>query len=342
MEQEKKELEKQLNSILEKKEKFSNELQNFQKEFRFLADNINHHISVINDLTVSENRILKKIHQVESSNINSEISNSLKTGFINKIKSIFNSNIKVKQIEKQSPTLEEQPQPIKVEEIKAKTTNTSTEIEKTKEKDLDPSLEKLLTEEIMNEEWPILDELEKTRFALKNNLKGGKSLKSKSNSNVTKKENIVISSNVDTKTKTTKKPAKKTTIKKQVTTEEVEKAISQVTKESEKVENVDVNLAKNDTSTLLDQIEVQNTVDIKAVQDNDILEKPTSKKEGLMLWVKYENPEYSEEKLSELHVKYNNFLSSKFDDLSNEYIYSIKGPSFKLALRKILSLENEN
>jgi hypothetical protein len=337
MEQEKQELENQLNGILEKKEKFSDELQNFQKDFRLLADNINHHISVINDLTVSQNRILKKIHQLESSNINSEISNSLKTGFINKIKSIFNSNIKVKSKDDAPKDIEQPPKEIKVEEIKVKNNK-----EKTKPKELDPSLEKLLTDEIMNEEWPILDELEKTRFALNNNVKGGKTSKAKANSNVTKKENIVISSNSDTKTKSAKKTNKKIIIKKQVTNEEVEKAISQVTKENEQVKIVNDNLVKNETDKILNQIEVNNTVDIKSVQDNDILEKPTSKKEGLMLWVKYENPEYSEEKITELHVKYSNFLSSKFDNLSNEYIYSIKGPSFKLALRKILSLESEN
>ena len=330
MENERQELEKQLSLILEKKGKFSTELQSFQKEFKILADNINHHISIINDLTISENRIIKKIHQFESSNINSEISNSLKNGFIDKIKSIFNPKVKI--AEKITPLLE-QPQPIKIEEIKSENTSIKDE-----SKENDPSLEKLLTEEIMNEEWPLLEELEQTRFSLKNKTKP----KNKKTTSVSQKENIVISSKTEIKPKS-KNTAKRKTIPKLKTPEEVDTAISLVAKEENKTIEVQEKTPLIDTTpTILNNIEVQNTVDIKAVEDVDVLEKPTSKKEGLMLWVKYENPEYKEEKLSELHAQYSNFLSLKFDDLSNEYIYSIKGPSFKLALRKILSLENEN
>ena len=167
MSKEKQELEKQLLSILEKKETFSKELQSFQKEFKILADNINHHISVVNDLTISENRILKKIHQLDSSNINSEISSSLKNGLFDKIKSIFNP--KVKMTEKISPTLE-QLASMKYEEIKSEDSSLSNDTVKnnSKNKTQEKTLEKLLTEEIMNEDWPLLEEIEKTRFSLKN------------------------------------------------------------------------------------------------------------------------------------------------------------------------------
>ncbi len=337
MENERQELDQQLSLILEQKDRLSTELQVFQKEFKLLSDNINHHISIINDLTISENRIIKKIHQLESTNINSEISNSLKNGFIDKIKSIFTPKVKISQ--RIAPQLE-QPKPIKIEEI------TSTDvslIDGAKSREVEPSLAKILTEEIMNEEWPLLEELEQTRFSLKNKTK---QKNKQSITPVSQKEDIVISQQKEVKQKP-KRTAKKTNIKKLKTTEEVDKAISLIAQDETEIKEPSSEPSLDDSLTdksqkILNNIEVKNTVDIKAVDDVDVLEKPTSKKEGLMLWVKYENPEYKEDKLAELHSQYSNFLSSKFDDLSNEYIYSIKGPSFKLALRKMLSLENEN
>ncbi len=326
MDNEKQDLEKQLLSILEKKESFSKELHSFQKEFKILSDNINHHISVVNDLTVSENRILRKLHQLESSNINSEISNSLKNGIIDKIKSIFNPKIKI--TEKITPLLE-QPKPLKIEEIKSQNASGNKDIIENQ----DPSLAKLLTEEIMNEDWPLLSEIEETRFSLKNKQKQ----KSKGS---TQKEKVVISSTSEIKPKV-KKTARKTAIKKLTTIDDVDKAIALVAKESsnEIATDSNVNLSEKETN-MINNVEVKDTVEIQT-SDEQILEKPTSKKEGLMLWVKFENPEYKEEKIAELHAKYSNFLVAKFENLSSEYIYSIKGPSFKLALRKILSLENE-
>lgn len=332
MSKEKQELEKQLLSILEKKETFSKELQSFQKEFKILADNINHHISVVNDLTISENRILKKIHQLDSSNINSEISSSLKNGLFDKIKSIFNP--KVKMTEKISPTLE-QLASMKYEEIRSEDSSLSNDTVKnnSKNKTQEKTLEKLLTEEIMNEDWPLLEEIEKTRFSLKNKQK----TKTKTNS---QKEKVTVASKVINKTETNK-TNKRTRIKKVNTIEDMDKAIDLATKDNINKSNNEINSPSTEIgNSIINNIEVKDTVQIQTI-DEYILEKPTSKKEGLMLWVKFENPEYKEDKLNELHAQYSNFLSSKFENLSSEYIYSIKGPSFKLALRKILSLESD-
>ncbi|NCQ51626.1 hypothetical protein GW796_06975 [archaeon] len=68
------------------------------------------------------------------------------------------------------------------------------------------------------------------------------------------------------------------------------------------------------------------------------IEAPTSKKEGLILWLKNSNIVYSDEKVLELYQEYNSYLSKFFDnEVPTELIYSYKGGAFKQALKKQLS-----
>ena len=476
MDNEKKELEQQLKLILKKKEDYANELQSFQKEFKSLSENINQHIFSINDLAVSENRLIQKIYQLDYSHLNHEMSHSLKTSLIEKIKSIFNPNY-----------VSEEKNNIKFKNTIEDKVASSYEKKSIKEHiEEKPFIEPSFVEQIMNEDWPLLDELENTRFALKNRKSSFKPKNKKKDASITsslinqveltenqnpkkikqeeifpiskennskpnlkttiKKESIIpgqkkseptieknsnkkpmiedtitnIAPEITSSSKTTTRknstknpiiedtvtniapeitPSAKTTTRKNNTKNPIVENIESDTKNNirakastrknnaksliiedakidldikpavktstkktkiklgtKKEEDTDKNkktiadleetmlLAKKDNKeeslkTKSNNITFQNLVDIKPIEDSDSLDEPSTKKEGLILWVKHKNPEYNEEKLLELHANYSNFLSSKFPNLSSEYFYSSKGPSFKLALRNIMFFE---
>jgi hypothetical protein len=88
---------------------------------------------------------------------------------------------------------------------------------------------------------------------------------------------------------------------------------------------------------LQDSIKTQVTVDIETEEEK--LDPPTTKGEGLDLWLKHSGAVYSEEKLPELYEEYVSYLKKEFgEDLPKEVFYSYQGSSFKKALKKALGI----
>ncbi len=79
-------------------------------------------------------------------------------------------------------------------------------------------------------------------------------------------------------------------------------------------------------------------VEIKASYE-ELLEFPSTKKESIDLWVKFNGISYDENNIDSLYDNYIAFLNSKFNEEETKNItYSKKGSAFKTALKKAFSL----
>jgi hypothetical protein len=82
-----------------------------------------------------------------------------------------------------------------------------------------------------------------------------------------------------------------------------------------------------------DSFKTNITVDTQ--DEVEVIDPPTSKKEGLDLWLKHSGATYDETKLVELYESYTSYLEKTFEDkLEKDVIYAFQGSAFKKAFKK--------
>lgn len=93
---------------------------------------------------------------------------------------------------------------------------------------------------------------------------------------------------------------------------------------------------KKFSKLIQDSIKSNVSVDSK---EEEKFDPPTTKAEGLDLWLKHSGSTYNEENLSELYEKYVAYLNKEFKEkIKEELIYSYQGGSFKKAFKKAFQL----
>lgn len=91
--------------------------------------------------------------------------------------------------------------------------------------------------------------------------------------------------------------------------------------------------------TIRSNVAVSSEVSVSSEDESDKLDVPTTKGEGLDLWLKHSGETYNEEKLADLYEAYVAYLNKEFDGkIAEDAIYSFKGGSFKKALKKAFQL----
>lgn len=296
-------LQNQLKEILSKKETASKELGEFRVEFDIVSSKIKKKIFDINELKLAENRLLQKIHSLERNNVDTAMSTALEE------KNIFMKLFNLVKAQISKPNL---PQMISYKEV----------VENIRKEA--PKEEKIVNLEKPNNETMAVNEVREIKTE---NFEKDEP-KNQSKTKVATKPKIKTSVKIKP---TSKKPTKKEKV--EVSTQ---KEIS-ISKEEQSSEQQIV--SPNNIETKL-QIETQSTVEIKSADDCDTLDAPSTKQEGLELWIKYEGVTYDEKNIIALYKSYTNFLESKFGDkIGQDVIYSQKGPSFKLAFRKIATFD---
>jgi len=81
------------------------------------------------------------------------------------------------------------------------------------------------------------------------------------------------------------------------------------------------------------------SVDISSEEEEESIDPPVSKKEGLDLWIKHSGATYDEANLVKLYENYTSYLETTFGDkLQKDVIYAYQGSAFKKALKKAFEM----